>query len=256
MRSIKNITIRCTLTTGLILALVGCATTKEDWKKASLLGTTEAYEQFLQNHSDSEQAKIARQRLSELQASEEWSKAESMNTIGGYTNFLDKYPQSKLVPVAKKALELASEKSTLQGIWFLPTDKQDGNIVNKSIVFDGIDKIKLIIEAQIGGVVGTIYDGKLKGGKKVKITVREEHNISIVGINFDNGSKIMELKSETGPPQKKARIEYNIKNNKLVLKGDDILVSTKKNEMPTGYMTVLDGKYWVQKSLAGTWSRK
>lgn len=90
------------------LVLSGCATTKRDWQEANRQGTVLAYEQFLKNHPNTEEANEARRLLRELEADREntdWSKAETANTIGDYEKFLIKHSKSKHTKRANEAIE-------------------------------------------------------------------------------------------------------------------------------------------------------
>lgn len=100
---------------GIALALCSCATTKQDWQEASRAGTIQAYEQFLQKHSDADQAGEARRRLALLRDDENWNKTKSVNTIAGYKEFLNQYPQSRHAKEAGAQLEqLESDRDWIQ----------------------------------------------------------------------------------------------------------------------------------------------
>ena len=55
------------ITAAVILTLIsGCSRTQQDWRAAQHAGTPQAYEVFVERHSDSELAGVARQRIAQL----------------------------------------------------------------------------------------------------------------------------------------------------------------------------------------------
>jgi len=101
---------RYLLTSVVVLALCGCATTTRDWEEANRQGTIEAYEQFLKVHPDADQTNQAKRRLEELRIAEDWDIAKSTNTIDAYRVFLSQQPVSKYAKMARAKLDqLVSE---------------------------------------------------------------------------------------------------------------------------------------------------
>lgn len=89
------------LTVLVILVLTGCATIKGDWEKAKGLNTITAYQEFLQNHPQSEFSDDAKHRIEKL----EWIKAYKLNTVDGYQRFIKEYSSSKFISEAKQRIE-------------------------------------------------------------------------------------------------------------------------------------------------------
>lgn len=83
------------------LLLSGCATTKGNWQKATKINTSEAYEEFLRKHPESEFATTAKERIEQLA----WKKAQDENTVLGYRKFLKEYPNSKFASQAEQRIE-------------------------------------------------------------------------------------------------------------------------------------------------------
>jgi len=92
--------------------LVGCATTKVDWKRAHKLGTLEAYQEFLQKYPASELANNAKREIEKL----EWQKTRQQGAQEPYYVFLRKYPKSEFADDAERELEkLNWEEARQQG---------------------------------------------------------------------------------------------------------------------------------------------
>ena len=57
----------------LVLALVaGCNRQEADWEEAREADTVAAYQEFLEEHPESQQAQVAQQRMRALQRAERW----------------------------------------------------------------------------------------------------------------------------------------------------------------------------------------
>ena len=89
------------LITILFLELVGCATTKGDWKRAQELDTVDSYRVFISKHPGSEYGLRANGRIEELR----WHLAQQENTIEGYREFLFWVPRGKYSDKARLQLE-------------------------------------------------------------------------------------------------------------------------------------------------------
>ncbi len=64
-----------------LLALPGCSRVKDDWKAAQGADTSEAYQDFLQQHPDSEFAVQAQSRLKQLAEDRDWQQAAATDTF-------------------------------------------------------------------------------------------------------------------------------------------------------------------------------
>jgi hypothetical protein len=76
----------------ILTLLCGCSRTQQDWQAAQQVGTTRAYELFVERHSDSELAGVARERIAQLTEEAAWQRAVRMNTAAAYQDYLTKYP--------------------------------------------------------------------------------------------------------------------------------------------------------------------
>jgi len=81
--------------------MVGCATTKGDWKKAQSLNTVEAYQEFLRKHPKSEFTNEAKRNIMKLH----WQRAKQTDSVKAYQEFLQKYPESEFSSIAKDRIE-------------------------------------------------------------------------------------------------------------------------------------------------------
>ena len=85
----------------LALVLVGCATTRSEWKEAQDLHTIESYGEFLTKHPESEFSNDAKASIEELY----WQKAGNTNTVESYSKYIDTYPDSSYVNKAEAGIE-------------------------------------------------------------------------------------------------------------------------------------------------------
>ncbi|RME46043.1 MAG: hypothetical protein D6795_15960, partial [Deltaproteobacteria bacterium] len=83
----------------LLLVAAGCASAA--YERARRANTVEAYEKFLQNHPDSDQAPEARQRLEQLR----YEQVKFLRTEQAYQSFIEQYPDNPYVPQIRKELE-------------------------------------------------------------------------------------------------------------------------------------------------------
>lgn len=76
----------------ILTLLSGCSRTQQDWQAAQQAGTPRAYEVFVERHSDSELAGVARERIAQLTEEAAWRQAVRVNTAAAYQGYLAKYP--------------------------------------------------------------------------------------------------------------------------------------------------------------------
>jgi cell division septation protein DedD len=76
----------------ILTLLSGCSRTQQDWQAAQQAGTPRAYERFVERHSDSELAGVARERIAQLTEEAAWRQAARLNTAAAYQGYLAKYP--------------------------------------------------------------------------------------------------------------------------------------------------------------------
>jgi len=98
----------CVLTVllgGMLLGLAGCNRVANDWKTAQAADTTEAYQQFVQQHQDSEFAEKAQARMRQLAEDREWQAASGQDTKEAYEQFLAQHADSKWAQEAHARLD-------------------------------------------------------------------------------------------------------------------------------------------------------
>lgn len=88
-----------------LLGLAGCNRVDSDWKTAQAADTTEAYQQFLQQHQDSEFATQAQARMRQLAEDREWQAASGQDTKEAYEQFLAQHADSKWAQEAHARLD-------------------------------------------------------------------------------------------------------------------------------------------------------
>ena len=87
------------------LALASCAHESADWKSASAADTTEAYQQFLQQHPASAQAQQAQARIKQLAEVRDWQVATSADTRAAYESFVAQHADSQWAQEARIRIE-------------------------------------------------------------------------------------------------------------------------------------------------------
>ncbi|MCC7460974.1 MAG: SPOR domain-containing protein [Gammaproteobacteria bacterium] len=88
-----------------ILLLPACSRVKDDWKAAQSTDTSEAYQDFLQQHPDSEFAVQAQARLKQLAEDRDWQQAASTDTLEAYEQFVAQHADSKWAQEARVRIE-------------------------------------------------------------------------------------------------------------------------------------------------------
>lgn len=88
-----------------LLALPGCSRVKDDWKAAQGADTSEAYQDFLQQHPDSEFAVQAQSRLKQLAEDRDWQQAAATDTLEAYEQFVAQHADSKWAQEARVRIE-------------------------------------------------------------------------------------------------------------------------------------------------------
>jgi cell division septation protein DedD len=100
------------ITLVLVLAVAGCSHEGADWKAASGADTSEAYQQFLQQHPNSANAAQARTRIQQLQEDRDWQAAGAADTRDAYEQFLAQHPDSKWAQEARIRIENFAQSGT------------------------------------------------------------------------------------------------------------------------------------------------
>ena len=88
--------------------LFGCSRAQQDWRAAQQAGTPQAYQAFVQRHSDSELAGVARQRIAQLTEDAAWQQATRADTAAAYRAYLAKYPDGSWSQDARIRMESKS----------------------------------------------------------------------------------------------------------------------------------------------------
>jgi cell division septation protein DedD len=100
------------ITLALALAVAGCSHEGADWKAASGADTSEAYQQFLQQHPNSANAAQARTRIQQLQEVRDWQAAGAADTRDAYEQFLTQHPDSQWAQEARIRIENFAQSGT------------------------------------------------------------------------------------------------------------------------------------------------
>lgn len=87
------------------LALAGCSSESSDWKSAAAADTSEAYQQYLQQHPTGTNAEQARTHLKQLQEDRDWQSASSTDNRAAYEQFLTQHPDGKWAEEARIRVE-------------------------------------------------------------------------------------------------------------------------------------------------------
>jgi hypothetical protein len=88
-----------------LLALTGCNRESADWKSATAADTTEAYQQFLQQHPKSANAAQAQTRIQQIADDKDWQAAAAADTRDAYQQFLAQHADSKWAQEARIRIE-------------------------------------------------------------------------------------------------------------------------------------------------------
>lgn len=87
------------------LALAGCGRESADWKSATAADTSEAYQQFLQQHPTSSNASQAQARIKQLAEDHDWQAAAAADTRDAYQQFVAQHADSKWTQEARIRIE-------------------------------------------------------------------------------------------------------------------------------------------------------
>src|ERR1700690_4312189 len=87
------------------LALAGCSSESSDWKSPSAADTSEAYQQYLQQHPSGANAAQAKAHLVQLQEDRDWQSASSADNRAAYEQFLAQHADGKWAQEARIRIE-------------------------------------------------------------------------------------------------------------------------------------------------------
>ncbi len=93
------------LLTAVVFTIVGCSHVGEDWKAAQTADTTEAYQDFLRQHPDSEYGVAAQERVRQLAEDRDWQQASKADTLDAYQQFVAVHADGKWAQEARVRIE-------------------------------------------------------------------------------------------------------------------------------------------------------
>ena len=93
------------LLTAVTFTIAGCSHVGEDWKAAQTADTTEAYQDFLRQHPDSEYGVVAQERVRQLAEDRDWQQASKTDTLDAYQQFVAVHADGKWAQEARVRIE-------------------------------------------------------------------------------------------------------------------------------------------------------
>jgi cell division protein FtsN len=93
------------LLTVVTFTIAGCSHVGEDWKAAQAADTTEAYQDFLRQHPDSEYGVAAQERVRQLAEDRDWQQASKTDTLDAYQQFVAVHADGKWAQEARVRIE-------------------------------------------------------------------------------------------------------------------------------------------------------
>ena len=87
------------------IVMAGCSRVGEDWKAAQAADTTEAYQDFLRQHPDSEFGVPAQERVKQLAEDRDWQLASKADTLDAYQQFVATHADGKWAQEARVRIE-------------------------------------------------------------------------------------------------------------------------------------------------------
>ena len=142
------------LTMGVLLCTAGCATTAGDWRNASSVNTIEAYQEFISQHPNTQQANDAKERIRNIEAGRAFEQVKNMNTMEAYETFLSTNPPKKYETEAKKLLKIAKaakDEDALDDNDWTQAEKKN-SVSSFFLYFQRHPKGKHVVEAKQRGI--------------------------------------------------------------------------------------------------------
>jgi cell division septation protein DedD len=93
------------LLTAVTFCVAGCSHVGDDWKAAQAADTTEAYQDFLRQHPDSEYGVPAQDRIKQLAEDRDWQQASKTDTLDAYQQFVATHADGKWAQEARVRIE-------------------------------------------------------------------------------------------------------------------------------------------------------
>jgi hypothetical protein len=94
-----------------LVLLAGCSSAQSDWSQASAANTVAAYQAFLDQHPNTTQAVVARNRIHMSQERQAWTEAQQANTAQAFQDYIEAHPSGTHVAEAKDHIA-ANERLT------------------------------------------------------------------------------------------------------------------------------------------------
>jgi cell division septation protein DedD len=91
--------------TAVTFGIAGCSHVGDDWKAAQAADTTEAYQDFLRQHPDSEFGVPAQERVKQLAEDRDWQQASKTDTLDAYQQFVATHADGKWAQEARVRIE-------------------------------------------------------------------------------------------------------------------------------------------------------
>jgi cell division septation protein DedD len=97
------------------LGLAGCSRESADWKSASAADSTEAYQQFLQQHPKSANAVQAQARMAQIADDRDWQAAAAADTRDAYGQYVAQHADGKWAQEARIRIENFAQSGAAGG---------------------------------------------------------------------------------------------------------------------------------------------
>jgi cell division septation protein DedD len=104
-RMSKSQIVLLAMLTAVTFGIVGCSHVGDDWKAAQAADTTEAYQDFLRQHPDSEYGVPAQERIKQLAEDRDWQQASKTDTLDAYQQFVATHADGKWAQEARVRIE-------------------------------------------------------------------------------------------------------------------------------------------------------
>jgi hypothetical protein len=93
------------LMSAVIFTATACSHVGDDWKAAQTADSTEAYQDFLRQHPDSEYGVSAQERIRQLAEDRDWQQASKADTLDAYQQFVAVHADGKWAQEARVRIE-------------------------------------------------------------------------------------------------------------------------------------------------------
>lgn len=99
------VSIRVSVLACALVLLAGCSHEQSDWQKATTVNTTDAYQQFVNQHPNSGHVADARARMALLQEAHDWQAATAADTREAYEHYLAQHTDGPNAQEARIRIE-------------------------------------------------------------------------------------------------------------------------------------------------------